>query len=256
MMLAAELHNDRVEHTPSYLREIEVLSAVFDGMNQQLLIARSFVPEAVLLGKTEDSQEAEDGEDADDEGSVFAGTGTDKSNNTGNAAETDPGSTVNGTNATNTTVSSGGMAKLFNIAEKRVAVLSLNLLSFHALCAPDRQASRAQRINEVSTTLLTLAVASAHEERGVMDSFHGDHFVITFNASRAVAGPLAAAVRTANAFIRRVRSDPQFGGCAVAAGAASGRAQVGTFGIDGYRRMSVVGAVSYTHLTLPTKRIV
>ena len=133
------------------------------------------------------------------------------------------------------------MAKLFNIAEKRVAVLSLNLLGFHALCAPDRQATRAQRINEISTALLTMAVACAHSERGVMDSFHGDHFVLTFNASRAVAGPLAAAVRTANTFIQVVRSDPQLSGCVVAAGAASGRAQVGTFGIDGYRRMSVVG---------------
>ena len=57
-MEAAELHNDRVVHTSTYLRDVAQLSAVFDGMNQQLLIARSFVPEAVLLGKTDDSHDA------------------------------------------------------------------------------------------------------------------------------------------------------------------------------------------------------
>ena len=231
MVLAAELHNDRVVHTGTYLRDIARLSAVFDGMNQQLLIARSFVPEAVLLGKTEDSQE-----DLADEGSVMGDTA---SLNTGR--HTAPTSTEV---VTNSTVSSGGMAKLFNIAEKRVAALSLNLVGFHALVAPDPQASRTQRIHDVSTELLELAVACAHSERGVMDSFHGDHFVLTFNASRAVGTPLAAAVRTANAFIAEVHGSGTFDGCrGVAAGASAGRAVVGTFGIDGYRRLSVVGEV-------------
>jgi hypothetical protein len=240
MVLAAELHNDRVEHTTTYLRDIARLSAVFDGMNQQLLIARSFVPEAVLLGRSEDSQE-----DAGDEGSMSCG-------DTGSVATArvvrgvmqhdEPESTMEGTEMTATTTSSGGMSKLFNVSEKRVGVLSLNLVGFHGLCAPHRQASRAQRIQEVSTELLSLAVACAHRERGVMDSFHGDHFVLTYNASRAVGTPLAAAVRSGNLFIEEVRGCDVFNGCGgVAAGAAAGRAVVGTFGIDGYRRLSVVG---------------
>ena len=240
MVLAAELHNDRVEHTTTYLRDIARLSAVFDGMNQQLLIARSFVPEAVLLGRSEDSQE-----DAGDEGSMSCG-------DTGSVATArvvrgvmqhdEPESTMEGTEMTATTTSSGGMSKLFNVSEKRVGVLSLNLVGFHVLCAPHRQASRAQRIQEVSTELLSLAVACAHRERGVMDSFHGDHFVLTYNASRAVGTPLAAAVRSGNLFIEEVRGCDVFDGCGgVAAGAAAGRAVVGTFGIDGYRRLSVVG---------------
>ena len=237
MMQAAELHNDRVEHTSTYLRDIAHLSTVFDGMNQQLLIARSFVPEAVLLGKTEDSQE-----DADDEGSV-TGThqGSEQTRVSRASQRVEPDSTIGG--ATNTSSnSSNGMAKLFNVAEKRVGVLSLNLVGFHGLCAPERHLTRAHKIHELSTALLTMAVGCAHRERGVMDSFHGDHFVLTFNASRAVAGPLAAAVRTANAFIGEVQESGQFDGCGgVGAGAASGRAHVGTFGIDGYRRMSVVG---------------
>ena len=38
MLYAAELHNDRVEHTRTYLREISTLSSIFDQMNQQLLV--------------------------------------------------------------------------------------------------------------------------------------------------------------------------------------------------------------------------
>jgi class 3 adenylate cyclase len=249
MIEAAELHNDRVEHTSTYLRDIAQLSTVFDGMNQQLLIARSFVPEAVLLGKTEDSQE-----DVEDEGSVSGDVHT-KSAHSRNFANEPSSATLDGTNASSNN-SSNGMAKLFNVAEKRVGVLSLNLLGFHGLCAPERNVSRAQKINELSTDLLELAVACAHGERGVMDSFHGDHFTLTFNASRAVSGPLAAAVRTATAFIAGVSESTRYGGCGgVAAGAASGRAHVGTFGIDGYRRMSVVGEVYRTANMLQTAAV-
>ena len=75
-----------------------------------------------------------------------------------------------------------------------------------------------------------------------MDSFHGDHFILTFNASRVVAGPLAAAIRTAHLITAEVADDTTFQGClGIATGASSGRAHIGTFGIDGYRRLSVIG---------------
>eukprot|EP00658_Telonema_sp_P-2_P009975 TRINITY_DN13727_c0_g1_i1.p2 TRINITY_DN13727_c0_g1~~TRINITY_DN13727_c0_g1_i1.p2 ORF type:complete len:181 (-),score=32.33 TRINITY_DN13727_c0_g1_i1:73-615(-) len=166
------------------------------------------------------------------------------------------------------------------------------------------------RVNDVSSKLLTIVVQAAQHERGVMDSFHGDHFLLTFNASRPVASSLAAAIRTANAVVDEVRCDPRLRKCVgVAAGAAIGKALVGILGIDGHRRLSVIGSVyrqaialqavssqfiqktttiqsrhdrnittmtgcvieesalreigecgmytvSYTHLTLPTKRIV
>ena len=251
MLLAAELHNDRVEHTHTYLRDIAHVSSVFDQMNQQLLVARSFVPEAVLLGKTEDSQE--DAGDDDEEGSVRTGISPASSHNLSSQARSKLINTKGGDDNTihTSNSSNGGMAKLFNVAEKRVGILSLNLVGFHNLCAPERHLTRAHKINELSTNLLSLAVACAHGERGVMDSFHGDHFTLTYNASRAVAGPLAAAVRSANSFIAQVHENPLFANAGgVAAGAASSRAHVGTFGIDGYRRLSVVGEAYRTATAL------
>ena len=249
MIRAAALHNDEVEQTLSPIAEISDLSKVFDGMNQQLLIARSFVPEAVLIGKTEGSHDAED----DDEGSFEIKSTTQHSRQPSSAAprghkhEFDFATITEETSQQSKT-SSNGMAKLFNVIEKRVGVLSLNIVGFHALCTPDRVASRANKTNSISTTLLTLAVACSHRERGVMDSFHGDHFILTFNASRSVTGPLAAAVRAADNFISQVHE--ALGATGVAAGAAAGKALVGTFGIDGYRRMSVVGEPYRTAVAL------
>ena len=243
MLEAANLHNDCVVHTHSYIRDIAEVSGVFDQMNQQLLIARSFVPEAVLLGKSEESQHISEV----DEGSILADDDEELDGDSDSPfknvkhphppSEHEGGSVLTGGTAESS--GSGGMPKLFNVAERRISVLSLNVLGFHHLCG-----HKSHRIHDLSTALLSLAVYCAHHERGVMDSFHGDHFTITFNASRAVAGPLAAAVRTANDFIHRLSADKdlQLSTATVAAGAAGGKAHIGTFGIDGYRRMSVIGA--------------
>ena len=262
MLLAAELKNDAVEQTVSRLSDIAQLSAVFDEMNQRLLIARSFVPEAVLLGQA--STDMSEG-DEDDEGTASVsrsvieskdskknGGPVKRKSDTENFVWGDMGASKLSTmtpesGATPTaTVNSSGRgeiaATLCVTSERRVAVLSMNLLGFNNLVG-DRSAPRAQRIQDVTSRLLSVIVAAAQKERGVMDSFHGDHFILTFNASRAVAGSLAASIRTANVVGDEFRHDPILRNCiGVASGAAIGKAQIGTLGIDGFRRLSVVGA--------------
>jgi hypothetical protein len=189
MLLASDLQNDLVKHTDSVLTEIAELSAVFDEMNQRLLIARSFVPEAVLLGQESEMQ---------DEGSVTESHGV-ASRSSHHAPSSH--SSASGMNATetsaNTATSSERIGRLFVMSEKRVAVLSLNLMGFGALLSKDASKTRQQRINDLTARLLTAVVSAAQAEKGVMDSFHGDHFVLTFTASRPVVSALAAAVRTA-----------------------------------------------------------
>ena len=142
------------------------------------------------------------------------------------------------------------ISKLFTMAEKRVAILSLNLVGFNRV-ALDRASLRPQRINDVTCRLLSIVVASAQREKGVMDSFHGDHFMLSYNASRVVGNGLIAAVHTANSVCDEVRRDKHFSGCnGVAAGAASGKAQVGTLGVDGHRRFSIVGPVYRSAISL------
>ena len=159
MLHAAELHNDRVEHTRTYLREISTLSSIFDQMNQQLLVARSFVPEAVLLGKTEDASREEG---VDDEGSIL-GEGTRASVATSRSLKSRSGVFDEiATEGSGATESSGdNIAKLFNVCEKRVGVLSLNLVGLHDMCAPGRQSNRTRRVQEITASLLTLALAGS-----------------------------------------------------------------------------------------------
>ena len=255
MMLASVLQNHLVEHTASRLTDIAKLSSVFDEMNQRLLIARSFVPEAVLLGEEEDDDE-DDCTLSHVESNVISEHSRRVSHVRSGGASTVRSASIfqksmlhreqekaSSQESASTAPRDPTLAgRLFAMNEKRVAVLSLNMVGFGGLVA-EMGGSRSQRVNDVSSKLLTIVVQAAQRERGVMDSFHGDHFLLTFNASRAVASALAAAIRTANAVAEDVRRDARLRGClGVAAGAAIGKALVGTLGIDGHRRLSIVGS--------------
>ena len=243
MLLASELKNDKVVHTHSILTDIAVLSSVFDEMNQRLLIARSFVPEAVLLGQvSNDDDEINTSDEDEGEHDAISNITPNRSHNNDRLSQY---STTLTSATTNVTATGETLSRIKALSERRVAVLSLNLVGFgHLIGARDStaSASRQKRIIDVSGQLLQIIVKAAQRDRGVMDSFHGDHFILTFNASRVVVGALAAAVRTANRINDDVRRDPQFiGSLGVASGAAVSKAQIGTLGIDGHRRLSVVG---------------
>ena len=245
MLLASELRTSLVVHTPSRLTEIAELSAVFDDMNQRLTIARSFVPEAILLG-----QESEDTNDDDhlDESSLRAESEEVAPRHSSALSKSSKSSGLrpaiqDQSSSFESSLASEKMSKLLTISEKRVAILSLNLVGFNRLTL-DRAGPRSQRVSDITSRLLSIVVSAAQSERGVMDSFHGDHFIVSFNATRAVGNGLVAAVRTANAVGDEVRRDSRFAEClGLAAGAASGKAQIGSLGIDGHRRFSIVGSV-------------
>ena len=79
-----------------------------------------------------------------------------------------------------------------------------------------------------------VVAGAAHAHRGVIDSFHGDHFVISFNAARANAeGPAKAA---------RCALDITGGGAGLvfATGVATGRAYVGNLGTATLKRLSII----------------
>ena len=244
MLLASELRNNLVVHTPSRLTELVELSAVFDDMNQRLTIARSFVPEAILLGQ--DDEEANEEELGESSVLIESKPSSRKQSSvmsTRSSIYSVLRQTQDKTSSLESSMAGEKMSKLFTMAEKRVAILSLNLVGFNRV-ALNQAGLRPQRINDVTSRLLSIVVAAAQREKGVMDSFHGDHFVLSYNASRVVGNGLMSAVRTASSVCDEVRRDGRFSGCCgVAAGAASGKAQVGTLGIDGHRRFSIVGPV-------------
>ena len=64
-----------------------------------------------------------------------------------------------------------------------VSVAALNVVGFHAAALRDG----ALRLGNIAEALTALVAAAATEERGVVDSFHGDHFLLTFNAASSCA---------------------------------------------------------------------
>ena len=81
-----------------------------------------------------------------------------------------------------------------------------------------------------------LSVANAF--RGVIDSFHGDHFVISFNVAKPnPEGPQ----KSARCALELIKRNPKGAKCAI--GIATGRAIVGNLGTATLKRLSVIGPV-------------
>ena len=68
---------------------------------------------------------------------------------------------------------------------KKVAVLMINARGTHALAT----SGGAAKLEREQVRLVELVERCARAEKGVVDAFQGDHFVVTFNAVRAVGSP-------------------------------------------------------------------
>jgi class 3 adenylate cyclase len=123
-------------------------------------------------------------------------------------------------------------------AVRLVSVAALNVVGFHGASLRDG----ALRLGNIAEALTMLVTGAVGEERGVVDSFHGDHFLLTFNAASSCA---THAIRAARCALRvGQRAAAAFGelGVRVAGGVASGPTRCGTLGSKDARRFSIVGA--------------
>jgi class 3 adenylate cyclase len=119
-----------------------------------------------------------------------------------------------------------------------VSVAALNVVGFHAAALRDG----AVRLGNIAEALTALIAAAAMEERGVVDSFHGDHFLLTFNAAASCATHTIRAAKCALRIGQRAAATFAELGVRVAGGVASGPARCGTLGSKDARRFSIVGA--------------
>jgi class 3 adenylate cyclase len=118
------------------------------------------------------------------------------------------------------------------------SVVAINMVGFHGVALRD-SAARLVSMSEALTSLVVHAVA---EERGVVDSFHGDHFLLTFN----VASSCATHIIRASVCALRIgqRAAGAFGelGLRIAGGVATSPVRLGNLGCKDSRRFSIVGA--------------
>jgi class 3 adenylate cyclase len=133
---------------------------------------------------------------------------------------------------------SGGALAPGTTTVRLVTAVAVNIVGFHAATLRDG----ASRLGNVTEALTAVVVAAAAQERGVVDSFHGDHFFLTFNAASSCATHAIRAVKCALHIGQRCSA--AFGdlGMRVVAGIASSAARCGSLGCAESRRFSIVGA--------------
>jgi class 3 adenylate cyclase len=161
-------------------------------------------------------------------------------------------------------------------APRSVSIICVNTVGFHAAALRDGAAA----LSQISETLTAIVVAAVAAERGVVDSFHGDQFLLTFNAAAPCATHATRAPRCALRIAQKTSAQitttqiglgafrPDFSAEAtdhsvnnsstnngsfaasataaaaliVTAGVATGPARCGTLGCRDSRRFSIVGA--------------
>jgi class 3 adenylate cyclase len=130
------------------------------------------------------------------------------------------------------------------VSLRSITAVYVNAVGFHAATL-QQDASRLAALTE----LLTQTVCdAASEEKGVVDSFHGDRFLLSFNAASSCATHALRGARCALRIGQRLdASAPVLRRAGwpvlrITAGAASGPARCGTLGCQSARRFTMMGA--------------
>eukprot|EP00744_Colponema_vietnamica_P003355 GILI01005155.1.p1 GENE.GILI01005155.1~~GILI01005155.1.p1 ORF type:complete len:766 (-),score=172.96 GILI01005155.1:576-2612(-) len=267
---AAVLRNERVIPSYSLITELNRLCVAFDQMNDKLIIARAYLPQHLLVSSTDDSAEEDEGEYgyveeatsvtaanlsvSEASKSVALVTPKQVSPTQGPAAPIEnllsfDGITFNDNDnitlpsvptltSKETKKESAQMSRLpanaTGLSTKRVTILAINARNFHTdinVFAPNTAIEPTMDLTEIISNI-------CNRERGVIDSFHGDHFVLSFNAARHNAEGPQKAARCAMDIIAAHEGLMEF-----SMGLSTGKACVGHLGTSTLKRLSIIGEV-------------
>eukprot|EP00742_Colponemidia_sp_Colp-10_P011396 GILJ01012653.1.p1 GENE.GILJ01012653.1~~GILJ01012653.1.p1 ORF type:complete len:569 (+),score=102.10 GILJ01012653.1:468-2174(+) len=271
MELAANMQNDKAEGNSCFLYEIAVLNDTFERMNNKLLQARAFLPQALLVGTDGQGDEMNDDGDDDDEGHLLENSdvevpgedetsqamgradaqshrsnGSTKShqrraadNYQGNKKRNNRGDNASDTSSLRSMTKQAPKAARYTLAlsraitSRRIGVLIVNGRDFHRLSAEPNA-----NVTQLHQELVELVEGSSKAEKGVVDSFQGDHFAITFNAAMAVGAPAKGAALCAIRIQNSVTIRTGLPG--VTMGLSTGLAMVGSLGSNDMKKFCMV----------------
>lgn len=222
MLLAAVLKNDQVKHSRSLIKELDELCVAFSRMNAKLGAARAFMPQSMLVSSSDGEQTM----DEDEASTIYTQTN-----------HIDPSQPDDVSNPTDDNTLTGIQ---YQLQSKRVTILYINTKGFHKKGADVLTVG--SHVNELTSTIHAICAL----QRGVIDSFHGDRFVLSFNAARYNAQGPQLAIRSALDIIVALGGKVQ----AFSMGAATGKALVGQLGSTELKRFSIIGKVYSQAVTL------
>lgn len=269
LYLASTLSDEVVEPAMcNFLSEIVAIEEAFTNLQAELKRVKSFVPRSVL-------QRLEDGDDGEDEGALKGEGSTSQADSSkrGSMPSTAPGGDARRPSKAGMLVAADGRSVASRssqarstrggrvlhglnvasgLATRQVTLMMVNLCGFHEIAALRGPPGCEAAIGEYLSVIESSACSSVF--RGVLDSFSGDHVVISFNASNSVASHLsrcAGAICALEAAI--AKRNAKDGGAAaggrkdapmrVRIAAATGKSFVGNIGSEAIKRFTVVGGV-------------
>ena len=167
----------------------------------------------------------------------------------------DGGGHNNSTNNNGNNIAAGPLASLPSVgpnvellAARNVSIIAFNLRDFHFSTHHADDGSLEQNYGK----LLDAFQLIAKDHKGLLDSFHGDHFHFTFNAVRPCHSHATLAATAALKIVSHMSAQSSHHsaiGSRVSCGVATGRCLVGNLGSERTKRHSVIGT-AYTQATV------
>merc|ERR1719197_342384 len=223
------------------MSEIAEIEQAYDEMNGELQRLKAFVPQSLLRAEMSGDDDGDDDGAAEAEMSPVAekpeGDGAAEAAGAGNSGS----SSVTLAPAPAASPKGPPLAllrrtKMF-LKKQAVTVLCVNTVGFNKACD--------QRSGSVTLDAVAWVADAVHNAvidcRGVIDSFHGDRFTITFNAAHRCAGHQRQATRCALRIASELVTGPH--GLVTTAGISSGDALIGNAGSTALKRFCVFGHV-------------
>jgi len=259
MYWAASFRDDTTQMDKSAIAEIHALQDAYQAMNKQLNLMKCFLPANLLHNDADDLEEAMEAAENRDaavesegrEGASNARLSADKYSAARKTAGKADGSESVASRRTGRSSNSNRVAAVvapapiaLSLTNSSVTMLSTNLIGLH-----DRMGHMTVDAVIAAFGGLVASVEKAvMEHRGVVDSFHGDHFYASFNSVRPCVNHSARGVFSALAILTELGDSVKLGR-GVTIGVATGKAQVGNLGCSSLKRHCTVGPV-YTQATV------
>jgi class 3 adenylate cyclase len=259
MKLASTFDDTDPEEPVSALSDVSSMQLAYYELRRQLTRVQSYVPQTVL-GNGDDEEEEEEGEVTVEEtkqpehrqSTVHSAVGGTPTSRTGERSERQRHDTRSYRSSSRSHRSQSGKNGVLGVVPrtlnvdlflkpKNCSVVVVNVKGFHA----SAKTMSSDLLLESHALLTSIVRTAAQTNRGVVDTFYGDHFTVTFNASAAAAAHSSKAATFCNAVLAKAAGESvcpgRFDGISI--GAASGMAMVGNLGDSQLKRFSIVGPV-------------
>jgi len=240
MILAAALEDDTSERDVSAMAEVQSLQEAYYAMNDELNRIKSFVPQSVLEAHRSGSDDDVEMELAALRADLKVSSKVIDDNTSQSGQSMRSGrSHASSMRSKHTTgaavIAVASLNTKTGVNAQVVSVLAMNLTNFTPTV---NERSRDDVIRCVGD-LVSAVATEVRANNGVLHSFHGDHFVVTYNAVRACGAHARLAALTG---MKLTKLAPSIGlGLTLRAGVATGKCLVGNLGSNDMKGFNTIG---------------